>query len=430
MTFAIMWKIVVATAAFVVLGAFAGWWYFQQQARFDREIAWAGRGVWLKAETHVHSKFSDGGHTVDELVDRAVANGCQVLAVTDHTDGGLNAATLEYHQALASARTRVPELVLLTGFEWNVPPGKGQDHAVVLVPSGLDGEEVWSDFKRRFDDLDKTGENPELASDAFAWMRALAAEESAGPPVVFLNHPSRRAQDVGAVSRQLEFLARTGEGVFVGVEGAPGHQKATPLGAYGGALAPDDRWDPAVAPPGQAWDRQLAAGRTLSGALATSDFHAESNGDYWPCEFSATWIYARERSSDAVIEALRAGSFAGVHGGIARDVQLTVAAEGLPRPAVAGESLLLPAGTSVTITLNATVPATDWAGQPNQIDVVEIFGITGSNTTVLASGPLASGSLRHSMTIPDGGMSVRARGRRLVADGPDLLFYTNALRVR
>ena len=405
-------------------------WHRQSQPRFEREVPWAGRGVCLKAETHVHTRFSDGGHTVDEVVDRAIANGCDVLAITDHTDSGLKAATPEYHAALAAARSRVPALVLLTGFEWNIPPGKGQDHAVVLVPPGLDGEEVWSDFKRRFDDLDKEGENPELATDAFAWMRALAAEESAGPPVVFLNHPSRRAPDVGAVSRQLELLSQAGDGVFVGVEGAPGHQKATPLGAYEGALEPDDRWDPAIAASGQAWDRQLAAGRTMSGALATSDFHAESNGDYWPCEFSATWIYARERSSNAVIEALRAGSFAGVHGGIARDVQLTVAAGGLSRPAVAGEAVRLPAGTPVTITVNATVPSTDWAGQPNQIDVIEIFGITSSNTTVLASEPPTSGSVSHSMTVPDGGIIVRARGRRVVADGPDLLFYTNAVTVR
>jgi hypothetical protein len=425
-----MSKIIAAIAAIAVAGAALVLWQRQAQPRFDREIGWAGRGVWLKAETHVHSRFSDGGHTVDELVDRAVANGCQVLALTDHTDSGLKAATPEYHAALDAARARVPELVLLTGFEWNVPPGKGQDHAVVLVPPGLDGEEVWSDFKRRFDDLDKEGENPELAAEAFAWMRALAAEETAGPPVVFLNHPSRRAPDIATVARQLEFLAGTGEGIFVGVEGAPGHQKATPLGAYDRTLKPDDRWDPAIAPTGQAWDQRLAAGGTLSGALATSDFHAESNGDYWPCEFSATWIYARERSSNAVIEALRAGSFAGVHGGIARDVQLSVAADGLPRPALAGEALRLPAGTRATVTLGAVVPETDWAGQPNQIDQVDILGITSSATTVLASGPLISGSFSHSLAVPEGGLIIRARGRRAVADGPDLLFYTNAISVR
>jgi len=398
--------------------------------RFEREIPWAGKGIWLKAETHVHSSFSDGGHSVDELVDRAVANGCDVLAITDHTDSGLNAATPEYHAALAAGRKRQPGLVLLTGFEWNVPPGKGQDHAVLLVPPGLDGTEVWSDFKRRFDDLDKEGENPELAVAAFEWMRALSAEEKAGPPVMFLDHPSRRAASVDVVAKQLEFLYGAGKGIFVGVEGAPGHQKATPLGAYGGAMKPEDRWDPSIATPGAAWDRQLAAGRSLTGALATSDFHGEANGDYWPCQFSATWVYAPERSAVGVIQALRAGSFVGVHGGIARDVQLTLTAEGLPRAAVAGESVRLRAGTPVTIEVRAAVPETDWEGMSNRLDLVELIGAETGGTAVLNSGPLVDGVLRHQLTVPAGGLAVRARGRRLVEDQPDLLFYTNAIMVQ
>ena len=414
--------IAVATAAVVL----------QRKAtpQITREIAWAGQGVWLKAETHVHTRFSDGGHTVDELADRAVANGCDVLAITDHTDSGLKAATREYHAALAAARTRLPKLVLLTGFEWNVPPGKGEDHAVVLVPPGLDGEEVWSDFKRRFDDLDKKGENPELAADAFVWMRALAAEEKAGPPVMFLDHPGRRAASIAAVTKQLEFLAEAGKGVFIGVEGAPGHQKATPLGAYGGTITPEDRWDPSVATLGAAWDQQLMAGRTLTGALATADFHSESNGDYWPCEFSATWIYARERSAVGALEALRAGSFVGVHGGIAREISLSLASEGLSRPAIAGEAVKLRSGAPLTIELRAMVPPTDWEGRPNHLDLVDIIGITSSGATVLHSGPLVDGVLRYQTTTPPGGITIRARGRRVVEEAPDLLFYTNPIVVR
>lgn len=425
-----MSKAVVGAAVLIAVGVSVAVVQRRAQPRFIREIPWATSGVWLKAETHVHTQFSDGGHTVDDVVDRAVANRCDVLAITDHTDSGLKAATPEYHAALASARARQPGLVLLTGFEWNVPPGKGQDHAVLLVPPGLDAPEVWADFKRRFDDNDKEGENPELAVEAFKWMRALSAEEAAGPPVMFLNHPSRRAASVDVVARQLEFLAGAGEGVFVGVEGAPGHQKATPLGAYGGALKPEDRWDPSIVTPGAAWDRQLMADRALTGALATSDFHTEANGDYWPCEFSATWIYARERSPVGALEALRAGSFVGVHGGIARDVQLTLLAEGLPRAAIAGESVRLRAGTPVTIEVRVEVPPTDWAGRPNRVDLVDLIGVSQSGASVLHSGPLTSGISRYQMTVPTGGLAVRARGRRVVENGPDLLFYTNAIAIR
>lgn len=403
---------------------------YQQRSsrpRFEREIPWATSGVWLKAETHVHTKFSDGGHTVDELVDRAAANGCDVLAITDHSDGNLTAATPEYHAAIAAARARVPRLTVLTGIEWNVPPGKGQDHAVLLLPAALDSSALMSEFKERFDDELKKGENPELAEAAFAWLRE---KTRGGPaPVMFLNHPGRRAADIGAVSTQLQWLQTIGDGVFVGAEGAPGHQNARPLGAYSRTLKLEDRWDPAIAPPGAAWDEQLSRGSRLWGALATADFHGPGE-DYWPCQFSATWVYARNRSAEAVLDAFHAGSFAGVHGHIAREVQLAVAADGLPRPAIAGESVRVKAGTSLRVELRALIPERDWAGAPNKIDTVDLIGVTKDGALIVKAGALDHGVFRHELRAPHGGITLRARGRRVVDHGPDLLFYTNPVTVR
>src|SRR5690606_19592816 len=147
---------------------------------------------------HVPSSLADGGYTADELGDASEGNGCDVLASTAHTDGGLKAATPEYHAAIAAARARVPQLTLLTGIEWNVPPGKGQDHAVVLFPPGMDDAALLGEFKERFDDFDKAGENPELAVAAFAWLRTHATNAPEAP-VMFLNHPGRRATDIAAV---------------------------------------------------------------------------------------------------------------------------------------------------------------------------------------------------------------------------------------
>lgn len=400
----------------------------QQTAGFSRRVPWAGAGVWLKAETHTHTKFSDGSTSVDELADRAVGNGCDVLAITDHSDAGLKSATPEYHDAIRAARGRLPGLLLIAGLEWNLPPGKGQDHAAMLLPAAWDTERT-AEFKRRFDDLDKKGENPELATEALQWLRA----HSDGPddqPVIFLNHPGRRAKDVEAVWHEWSFLAKEGAGIVVGAEGAPGHQNARPLGAYGGAIVPEDRWDPSVVAPGAAWDRLLQQGQDAWGALAGSDFHAESNGDYWPCQFSYTAIYAPDRSEAGVLRALRAGSFVGVHGGIVRSAELRVMSPGLERPALAGESIRVTAGAALSVDLVMDIPGTDWLGAANHVDAIELFAVTKDGARVVASGaPGPDGRWHAELTTPAGGIVLRARGRRVIDDGPDLLFHTNPIRI-
>ncbi len=397
-------------------------------AQITQAVPWAGKGVWLRSETHTHTTFSDGGHSVDEVVDKAVGFGCDVLAITDHTDAKLKAASIEYHAAIAAARARAPRLVVLTGVEWNVPPGKGDDHAALLLPASFDSSSTMQAFKDHFDAFDKKEQNAELAQAAFDWLRATA---KGGPlPVMFLNHPSRRAVSVEAVLSQLNRLSQAGKGILVGVEGAPGHQHADPLGAYSRTLKPDDRWDPAIVPSGAAWDRLLGAGLDLSGSLATSDFHSQRNGDYWPCEFSSTWIYAADRTSEAVLNSLRAGTFSGVHGGIARDVSLTVTTEGLQRPAIVGERVRVPAGQEITIQLSATVSPTDWEGKPNHLDHVELLAVDANGTNVLRRAPLdSSGSLHFTFKAPSGAVVLRARGRRIIESGPDLLFYTNGIRI-
>src|SRR5262245_30317017 len=119
-------------------------------ARFVREIEWAGKGTWVKADTHIHTNFSDGSHTPNEVVAKATAYGCQVIAITDHSDDNLRAGSPEYAKEIVAARAAYPKMVILAGLEWNIPPWDGEKHAAVLVPSGPNEWKILAEFKSRF----------------------------------------------------------------------------------------------------------------------------------------------------------------------------------------------------------------------------------------------------------------------------------------
>src|SRR5688572_8484501 len=133
-------------ASFIVGGAFGQ----PSGPRFVREISWQGRGVWLKADTHVHTRFSDGKHQLPEVLAKSEVHGCDVVAVTDHLDDNLKGATAEYFASIVAARKAHPAMTILSGGEWNVPPWGGDEHATVLVSPAV--ESRLTEFKRLFDD--------------------------------------------------------------------------------------------------------------------------------------------------------------------------------------------------------------------------------------------------------------------------------------
>jgi glycopeptide antibiotics resistance protein len=401
------------------------------QAKFVRSVPWAEHGVWLKADTHVHTRFSDGGVELGAVASRAAANGCQVLAITDRADAELAATSDEYFAALKQARKANPDLILLAGLEWNVPPWQGREHATLLLPPDLPERQILRDFQVLFDDWKRPGRDPDLATKALAWLESKASGDAAAPVVIY-NHPCRQRDDASTLVEEMSQWLKS-SAVPIGFEGGPGHQDSDPIGDYAQSLKTIDRWDPAVAEVGGAWDQLLSRGLPVWAAVATSDFHngdPEAPDDFWPGEFSETWLYAPAPTADGALAALRAGTFFGVHGQIARQVQLRVFAAGLPREAIAGEAIQAAPGDELVVTLHMDVPLVDWRGEPNRIDEVELIGITARESKVIArQSPTSASALRLSLLVPDGGIALRARGRRSVIDGPDLMFYTNPIQV-
>jgi hypothetical protein len=244
---------------------------------------------------------------------------------------------------------------------------------------------------------------------------------------MFFNHPSRAPKSASAPALTLAAVNKAAPSVIVGFEGAPGHQRSNPLGSYPpGTLI--DRWDPVAAQIGGVWDQWLGDGLNVWGAIANSDFHHE-NDDFWPCEFASTRVYAPDRTGDGVIKAIRAGSFFAEHGHIVDEVELRVRFDGGPRPAGAGETVSARAGAIATVSLGLKIAPTDYLGRANRIDTVELIGVTPGTAKVIHSGTPNADGLTTPVTIPPGGIVLRARGRRSVEGDSALMFYTNPVRI-
>jgi hypothetical protein len=396
-------------------------------AQFAREIPWAGRGVWLKADTHVHTDdFSDGGYALRDVAGRA-AESCDVLAITDHLDVNLHAATPEYFAAIDAARRAHPALTILAGGEWNIPPWGGDEHATVLVSPAV--ETRLAEFKRLFDDHRRPTHDAALAVQALQWLAENASPPGAAPVVVY-EHPSRpddRSIDNATDVREW----RRVNDLVIGFAGAPGHQAMKPYGDYE-REQPIDRWDPAVARTGGAWDTLLGEGLDVWGAYVTSDFHTDKGrnfSDFWPCQFGATWLYAPGRDADAVLQALRAGSFFGEHGGIVRDVELRVSAAGLSRPAGAGEVIAVSEGADIEVTISFRVPTEGSPAAPRGVDRVQLIAIDEAGARIEFEGrPGPESTLTHTLPVSRG-LVLRARGFRELSEEDRLAFYTNPIRV-
>jgi hypothetical protein len=105
------------------------------------------------------------------------------------------------------------------------------------------------------------------------------------------------------------------------------------------------------------------------------------------------------------------------------NVELEARVEGLARPVGAGETLATRAGTQVTVSLRMNVPDRDYLGRENRIDAVELVGVSDQGARILSSGPPAR-SLAFDLVVevPDGGIVLRARGRRTIEKEPALSF--------
>lgn len=387
-----------------------------------RQVPWSLTGRWLIADTHTHTRFSDGALEPGALAASAAANGCDVLAITDHGDLSTGATTPAYFDAMRAAQQALPALILLPGLEWNIPPYAGREHVSVLL-SPDQAERVLPVFRQRFEQDGATAEG------ALRWL----ADQVPGPDALVLiyNHPSRKDEDEGENARDM-LAWRAVNTLFIGFAGAPGHQKRATVGSYTHWITTRDRWDPVVAEVGGTWDRLLDQGLDVWGALAVSDYHNDTL-DYRPCAFSRTHIQVPERSARGVLRGLRAGSFWADVGRVLDALEVTLNAPGFVLPISPGETARVDPAQAVTLSLrlkrSGVLP-------PGALKIELIGNARTGRPALLSSRTLEAGQTTASWTLTDlrpgaDGRSAyfRLRVRRSVTAGPDLMAYTNPIRV-
>lgn len=338
---------------------------------------------WIAGDHHTHSRYSVGWDDATDPPTAIVGGdaiypipmnalmarhfGLRWMVSTDH--GGPNHAKVNLEMAypeLLMSREVVPEVIQFYGMEFDTP---GADHSSIIVPHSHDeGERLyelergWS--KREVWPRDRARDTLRKMIEALEFMRKLEA-----PPVVIAHHPSRSASQVGGYGldepAELRAWNDAAPEVAVGMEGAPGHQAAAlasdgtldPGGARGGYGRNPTMggFDPMTARLGGFWDSMLGEGRRWW-ITANSDSHVhwrEGGSDFWPGEYSKTWVLARPEYDD-ILDGIRQGRVFVSTGDLVTELWVTASVDG--GQAEIGGELEVGSGDEVQVTLRIRDP--------------------------------------------------------------------------
>jgi hypothetical protein len=375
-----------------------------------------GPARWLAGDHHIHSRFSTGYDTKvtppTPLVGEDAAYpipmnavmaqrfGLSWMVATDH--GGPNHSKVAHDHSypeLLISRRAVPDLVQFFGMELNSPSA---DHSSVIIPAGADEAERLQAIESMYDAKEVFPVDP--ARDAEPKMiEALRFMDKQNPkPVVMANHPSRSARGLGVYGldtpAELRNWNDAAPEVAVGMEGSPGHQaaqqmqqrfapsahagyfaKARPRGAYGNYPTMGG-YDQMTARLGGFWDSMIGEGRKWW-ITANSDSHihwSDGGADFWPGEYSKTYVHAA-KSHAAILDGLRRGRVFVTTGDLISELDVTARVSGAAGQAMTGETLMVPRGKTVTVTIRFHDPVGQNANGDNPA-VARVDLIRGSVT--------------------------------------------------
>jgi hypothetical protein len=399
-------------------------------APIAESVASISSGQWLKVDTHIHSKFSDGSFSVDDIAKQAAAFGCSAIAITDHGDRNLKGVLSEqYFNDIKAVNKRYNDMTVMAGLEWNVPPFNGREHATVLFAQAPSDLRALSQFRAAYDHYNDKQIRHLNIREAMTWLNEYAKTTSVKPVLIY-NHPSRKDYSVDENFFDLSQWLSLSD-AFIGLSGAPGHQakRANDNGSYEGNIRTEHGWDPVASEVGGVWDELLRRGYRVLGARSDSDFH-NLTMDYWPCQFSSTHIYSRSNAPDDVLNALRAGRSWAQQGNFIEQVELSVSAA--DAQSQMGERVQISVQQPVMVNIDVTLNVQDWQGYPTTLDALNLVIVDESGTRsvpVLTKATVKGRQykLRLPLEVSGSIRAIRLQGRSIQSGLHHYQFMTNPI---
>lgn len=341
---------------------------------------------WLAGDHHVHSRYSVGwdyatdppspivgGDAIYPIPMNALMgrrHGLSWMVATDHGGPGHSRVNFEraYPEFLES-REAVPDVVQFWGMEFDTP---GADHSSLIVPHTHDEADHLHDIESRFAKRDPWPADDGRDAEPFMIEALEAMDDLEDKPVVIANHPSRSATGLGEYGldrpAELRDWNDAAPEIAVGMAGAPGHQaaaiapdgslEARPRGGYGRHPTMGG-FDQMTARLGGFWDSMLGEGRRWW-ITANSDSHVhwrEGGSDFWPGEYSKTYVRAR-RTHEDVLAGIRGGRVFVTTGDLISALEVRVGPVGGAATARIGGTAEVDAGTDVAVTVRFLDPDT------------------------------------------------------------------------
>ncbi|MEU6713538.1 phosphoesterase [Nonomuraea sp. NPDC046802] len=333
-------------------------------AQADDERSFGGGNnnrMWRAGDHHVHSEYSGefdtktnpptfhkGADAVYPIVTNAIMAkyfGLTWAMCTDH--GGPTHSKVNLEQAypdLLRSRVLVPEVLQFWGMEFDAP---ALDHHTLMIPHHSEEAQQLFELESRFAKYDAFPTDPGRDTEGKMVEFLKAARDMRQKPLVIAHHASRSAKGLGVWGQDTPREFRNGNNaapdVYVGFEGAPGHQAGPLVGGARGSYGNHPTYggfDQMTARVGGLWDSLLGEGRHWW-ITATSDSHVHwtrGGSDFWPGEYSKTYVMARQDYGD-IMDALRNGRIFVTTGDLVTALDVTASTQG--SRATVGETLVV-----------------------------------------------------------------------------------------